>query len=168
MDETMLFWGLGLLAAALLLVVIEVFVPSAGMIAVVATASAIAGVICLFKVSPGWGVAGLASVLILGPLTLAFALKVWPSTPMGRAMLGQPTPEQAEAARRAARQERDAMLALVGAEGQVLTDLRPVGVAELNGQRYEVLAESALVRAGARVRVTRIDGSQIKVRQVTG
>lgn len=160
----MLFWGIGLLAASLLLIIIEVFVPSAGMIAVVASASAVAGVVCLFRVSPGWGIAGLATVFVLGPLTLAFALKVWPSTPIGRAMLGEPTPEEAEAARLAAQRERDAMLALVGAEGRVLTDLRPVGIVEIAGQRHEALAESALIRSGARVRVTRIDAGQIKVR----
>ena len=34
--ESLLFWGLGLLAASLLLVAVEIFVPSAGVIAIVA------------------------------------------------------------------------------------------------------------------------------------
>jgi membrane-bound ClpP family serine protease len=166
-DEVMLFWGLGLLAASLLLIVVEVFVPSMGVIAIVAAACAVAGVICMFRVSLGWGVASLATVAVLGPMAFGFALKVWPSTPIGRAMLGEPTPEEAEAARQAAMKERDALLALVGAEGKVLTDLRPVGVVEIDGRRYEALSESSLIRAGARVRVTVIEGSRMKVRSLS-
>ncbi|MBL8759125.1 MAG: hypothetical protein JNK35_11930, partial [Phycisphaerae bacterium] len=47
--EPLLLWGLGLLAASLLIVVIELFLPSAGVLALVATAVAIAGVVCLFR-----------------------------------------------------------------------------------------------------------------------
>ena len=56
MGDDFLFWGLGLVAAALLLIVVEVFVPSAGLISLTATGCAIAGVYCLFKVSVGWGI----------------------------------------------------------------------------------------------------------------
>jgi membrane-bound ClpP family serine protease len=162
----MLFWGLGLLAASLFLVIIEVFVPSGGLIAMMAAGAAIAGIVCLFRVSAGWGLTGLLTLVLLGPLAIGFALKVWPSTPMGRAMLGQPTPEEEEARRRAEQEKREALQALVGAQGTVLTDLRPVGMIEIEGRRYEALSEGSLLRAGSRVRVTVVDGTQIKVRPV--
>jgi membrane-bound ClpP family serine protease len=163
----MLFWGLGLLAAALLLVIIEVFVPSGGLIAFVAAGSAIAGVYCLFRVSPMWGVIGILCVLILGPLTFSFALRVWPSTPIGRKMMGEKSPEQLEAERKAETQERERLASLIGAEGVVLTDLRPVGVVQIGSDRFDALAESAFIRAGTRVRVSVVQSNQIKVRAIT-
>ncbi len=166
MDEVMLFWGLGLLAAALLLVVIEVFVPSGGVIAFIAIGAAVAGVVCLFRVSTTWGLIGLLCLVFGGPSVFGFALKVWPHTPIGRRMLGEKTPEQVESERQAAQEERDRLAALVGAEGIVLTDLRPIGVVEIDGRRYDALSEESLIRAGRRVRVTVAEPNQVKVRSV--
>jgi membrane-bound ClpP family serine protease len=169
LNEAMLFWGLGLLAAALLLVVVEVFVPSGGVIAVVSVGCAAIGIYCLFRADPShvWGFIGIASVVVLGPAVMAFALKVWPSTPIGRRMLGEPPPEQVEAQRLEEQKQRDRMAALVGVEGRVLTDLRPVGMIEVDGQRVEALSQTSFVPAGSRVRITAVEGTQIKVRPIT-
>lgn len=163
--ESMLFWGIGLLAAALLLVILEVFVPSGGMIAIVATVSAIAGVACLFRVSATWGLVGILTLLCLGPLAFAFALKVWPHTPIGRRMLGEKPAEQIEAERLAAEREREQRLALIGREGIVLTDLRPVGVVEIDGKRHDALSEESLIRAGSRIKVSVAEPTQLRVRR---
>jgi membrane-bound ClpP family serine protease len=164
LNEEFLFWGLGLIAAALMLVIVEVFIPSGGLIALTATGCSIAGVYCLFQVSTAWGVTGIAVLAVLGPAAFAFALRIWPSTPMGRKMLGEKPPEQVEAERLAALRERDTLLALVGQEGIVLSDLRPVGVVQIGGKRYDALSEAGLVRAGSRVRVIVAEPSQLKVR----
>ncbi len=163
----MLYWGLGLLAAALLLVVIEVFVPSGGLIAFVAAGAAIAGVYCLFTVSVTWGVIGILCVVVLGPVAFGFALRVWPSTPIGRKMMGEKTPEQLEAERLNELKERERLAILIGAEGVVLTDLRPVGTVQVGSERFEALAETAYIRAGTKVRVTVVESNQIKVRAIT-
>ena len=62
--------------------------------------------------------------------------------------------------------EREKQLALIGAEGVVLTDLRPVGVIQVDGQRFDALSETGLIRAGSRVKVTKIDSNQVKVRGI--
>jgi membrane-bound ClpP family serine protease len=163
----MLVWGLALLAVALLLVVVEVFVPSGGVIGFLAAGSAVAGVYCLFRVGTAWGLVGIGIVVVLGPLAFGFALRVWPSTPMGRKMLGEKPPEQVEAERLAELKERERLAALVGAEGIVLMDLRPVGIVQVQGQRYEAKSETSIIRAGTRVRVTSVEPNQIRVRAVT-
>ena len=165
-SEELLFWGLGLLAASLLLVVVEVFIPSGGLIALVSTGCAIAGIVCLFRVGWGWGLTGLSVLIVLGPTAFAFALKIWPSTPMGRRMLGERPAEQIEAERLAALREREKYLGMVGAEGVVLTDLRPVGMVQIDNDRYDALSETGFVAAGSRVRVTHAEPSQIKVRKI--
>lgn len=165
-EGQLLFWGLGLLAASLLLVVIEVFVPSGGVIAILSTGCAIAGVYCLFRVSTTWGIIGIAAVLLMGPLTFGFALRVWPSTPMGRKMMGERPPEQIEAERLAELKEREQLAALVGMEGVVLVDLRPIGTIQVNGQRYEALSERSIIPAGTKIKVTVVEPNQIKVRAI--
>ncbi len=166
MNENLLLWGWGLIAAGVLLVFLEVFVPSGGLLSILSVGSAIAGVIVLFRASTTWGLTGLLTVMILGPCAVAFALRVWPSTPIGRRMLGEKPADVVEAERRAAQREADERLALLGAEGVVLTDLRPVGVVQVGDRRVDALSETGLVRAGARVRVTVVESHQVKVRPV--
>lgn len=163
--EDMLFWGLGLLAASLLLIVVELFVPSGGLIAVLSAACALGGIACLFRQSGAWGMTGVLLVVVLGPVVGYFALRIYPNTPIGRKIIhGSRTEEQIEAERRQAQEAREQMLALIGLEGVALTDLRPVGRIEVEGRRLDALSETTLVKAGTRVRVTEVVDNQVKVR----
>lgn len=162
--ESLLLWGLALLAAAALLIMVEIFIPSGGLISIVAVILAIVGVVCLFRYDVGWGIGGTAAVLILGP-TIAFAaLHIWRSTPMGRRAIGAPTEEEIEARHRAEEEDRRRREAMIGLEGVTLTDLRPVGVVEIQGRRHEAVSETAMVARGTPVRVTAVEGNQLKVR----
>jgi membrane-bound ClpP family serine protease len=165
-NEQLLFWGLALLAAALLLVALEVFIPSGGLIAMGAAAAAIAGIIMLFRYNITWGLTGVLAVMVLGPAAFAFALRVWPNTPMGRRMMGEKSFEELETERQTAQRERDRMGALLGAEGIAMTDFRPIGVVIIDGERLDALSEAGYIRAGTRVRVTVVESNQVKVRPV--
>jgi len=55
----------------------------------------------------------------------------------------------------------------VGKTGRVLHDLRPVGYAEVDGQRVEAVSESDFVRKGQEVKVIRLDGTRVVVRPTT-
>lgn len=163
----MLLWGFGLLAAALLLLVVEVFVPSGGVIGILSLVSAIAGVVMFWRVSWVWGATSMMLVLVLAPVCFNFALRMMPYTPMGRHLFLTDSAE--ESARQAERleEERQAEAALVGAVGVASTDLRPIGVADIEGTRVEVLAVGGPIDAGARVRVVDVQGNQVRVRRVT-
>lgn len=54
--------------------------------------------------------------------------------------------------------------ALRGASGRALTQLRPSGVALLDGNRVDVVAESALIEKGTLVRVVQVEGGRVVVR----
>lgn len=167
-DETHLIWGAGLLAGSLLLLFVEVFIPSGGLIALLAGGAAIAGIWQLFLYDTVWGMIGIIGVLFMAPVVISFGLKVLPSTPIGRKLFfGDSSPDADERQREEATAERDSMHALVGMEGEAATDLHPVGVVRLDGQRYDALAEGAFVDAGTKVRVTVADGMQLKVRPVS-
>ncbi len=165
--EPKLLWGLGLIGASLLLFVLEIFIPSMGVLFVTALVVALAGVVTLFTYDPMWGLAGLLAVLVLGPMIGYFGLSVWKNTPIGRRMIGSKTEAEVEEAKQAELRERDQMLALVGMEGEALTDLRPVGVARFEGKRMDVTSELGLITRGSRVKIAAIEGAIIKVREVT-
>ncbi|MCA9289448.1 MAG: hypothetical protein KDA05_12725 [Phycisphaerales bacterium] len=167
MPEQQLVWGIILLGAALAVFVLEVFVPSMGLLSIVGVGLAIVGLVMLFQYDVMTGVIGLLVMLVLGPLVFTFALKVFPHTAVGRSILyGGKSEEEIERETAERQSEADKRLALVGMEGQTLTPLRPVGAVRIEGQRYDAVSELGMVEAGVRVRVTAADGTQIKVRPV--
>ncbi len=167
-DPTLLYWGIGLIAASVLLIVLEVFVPSGGLISILAVGAAIAGVVFLFRHDTTWGLTGTLTVLVLLPLTFAFTLKLLPHTPIGKLMLyGEDGEDAGQRAAEQAQSAKDALHALEGLEGVALTDLYPIGFVEIEGTRREALAEGVMINAGDRVRVSRVVSNQIKVRPIT-
>lgn len=53
-----------------------------------------------------------------------------------------------------------------GKEGVTLTPLGPSGIARIDGQRLDVVAEGTWIKEGARVKVMQIVGNHITVREV--
>jgi len=162
----MLLWGLALLGAALLLTVIEVLVPSGGIIGLVAAGVAIAGVVFLYRHSTTWGLIGTILVIVGGPSLFFMALNLLPQTPTGRAMLGEVSDEEKAERDRREREARESLLALIDAEGVALTDLHPVGTVRVDGQKHEAVAVASLIDKGGRVRVIGVDMSTLRVRPV--
>ena len=54
---------------------------------------------------------------------------------------------------------------LLNGTGTALTQLRPSGVATINGQRLDVVTEGGLIERGTAVKVVAIEGSRIVVRE---
>jgi membrane-bound serine protease (ClpP class) len=50
--------------------------------------------------------------------------------------------------------------------GAALTQLRPSGTAQINGQRVDVVTEGGLIERGAKVKVVAVEGSRIVVRAI--
>jgi membrane-bound serine protease (ClpP class) len=53
---------------------------------------------------------------------------------------------------------------LLHGTGTAVTQLRPSGVANINGQRVDVVTEGGLIERGAAVKVVAVEGSRIVVR----
>ncbi|MHC4949279.1 MAG: NfeD family protein [Planctomycetota bacterium] len=171
-SDSYLFWAFALLAAAIVLLFVELLVPSGGLLAMLCGAAAIGSLVAFFMYDPMWGAIATAAYVILGPIALIFLFKLWLNSPLGRRMiLGGETGEalesgdEAYAASEQARIERLADLqALIGSDGVTETDLRPVGTVKIGGRRVDALAESGVIAADTRVIVTDVYDNQIKVR----
>lgn len=55
----------------------------------------------------------------------------------------------------------------LGKRGHAASVLRPAGIAEIEGERVDVVSDGALVERGAPIEVTHVDGNRIVVRQLS-
>ena len=55
---------------------------------------------------------------------------------------------------------------LIGKEGKALTTLRPAGMADFDGEKIDVVADGDYVQQGSRLRVLRVEGSKVVVREI--
>lgn len=175
-DDTFLYWGFILFGASLALLALEVFVPSGGLLGVIAVVLIIGSVFAFFRYDTSWGIVATALYLVLGPVAAVFIFKLWLNSPLGRAMIlgGNETAAAEEEGEEGsamslehARQERLAQLQqLIGARGVALTPLHPIGVVKIEGQRIDAMAESGVIDSGSEIVVTDVYDNQIKVRAV--
>jgi membrane-bound serine protease (ClpP class) len=62
--------------------------------------------------------------------------------------------------------EEEELAPLVGSEGVARSDLRPVGIVLIDGQRVDCITEGAMIDSGARVKVIAVEGNRVIVRRV--
>lgn len=173
--DVYLFWGAALGAAAIVIVIIELFVPSGGLLALLAGAALVGSIVAFFMHGAFAGIAATLTYIILGPVVGMFVFKWWVNSPLGRRMIlssdvggtdrGEPDDESNADSRVSVAADRDDVLrALIGATGEALTPLRPVGTVRIADQRVDALAELGSIDAGTLVVVTDVVDNQVKVR----
>ncbi|MCG3181019.1 MAG: hypothetical protein BIFFINMI_03386 [Phycisphaerae bacterium] len=161
-------WAIvGLIGAGLLLIVLEIFVPSGGMIGVLGAVCVVGGLLAAFLQSAILGFGLLIAVMILLPILVTWAVKYFPKSRLSRGIvLRDPEAGESRAKTRLDLAKAEDRSSLVGVRGKVVRDLRPSGVADLNGLRIEVVSEGTFVEAGHPIEVVRIDGRTIVVAAV--
>lgn len=161
-----LIWSLVLFAAGLIIAVIEVVLPSAGILAIAAIGCLVGSLLCAYQVS-GIAVAVMGIIeAIIVPLVVVTAFKVLPKTALGRQLILSAPADSARSRKAvsAPTSPRPADVTdLIGAEGSVVTMLRPSGTAEIGGRRISVVSSGEMIPVGAKVRVTSVDGTRIVV-----
>ena len=157
-----LVFGIFLFFASAALIIAEVFVPSGGLISVCAFACLIGGIAIFFNHGTAFGWIGLAIAAVMIPSVLAIAYKIFPSTKFGKSVTLTPPQRQ----KGDAIPDTSELKELLGAEGLVLTPLRPVGMCDFSGQRVECVAESGYVDKGKKVKIIHVEGTQLTVRVI--
>jgi len=151
-----------LLLAGLAVMVLEVFVPSGGILGFASVAALLAGIVTAFvALGPLAGLGAVAVVLVAVPVLLGLALKVFPETPLGRRVM-PPPPDAADLVPNADRRRR--ARALVGRTGRVVGDLVPWGRVEIDGEAIDAVREGGPIDAGAAVEVVAVQGAAVVVR----
>lgn len=162
-EEALLFVG------GLLLLVLEIFIiPGFGIAGVLGIAALLAG-LSLSLVGGGATWEFLLSALARVVLSLLFALaasllvlRYLPRLPWGRRLILETGLSAGAGYASAPEEDRD----WLGRTGTTLTPLRPAGIADIEGQRVDVVSDGEFIDSGARIRVSRVDGNRIVVRRV--
>lgn len=180
--DTYLVAALVLGGIALLLLALEVFIPTGGILALLCGACAVASVVAMFMWSTAGGLVLLLVYTVAAPFLVLAFLRFWARSPIARAftltddarVVAEPQtpfdvdpgdPDAAQAANDAQRRHRSAGGAkLVGASGIAETPLRPAGFVLLDGRRIDAVAETGLIDAGTPVRIVSVQDGVVKVR----
>jgi membrane-bound ClpP family serine protease len=157
-----LVWAALLLLLGMLLVMLEVFVPTAGVLGFLSVTSILAGIGLAFYnggLTVGFGfLFGTAVVL---PIVLALAFRWFPETPVGRRLLpGLPTSEEVLPDN----EERRTLRGLLGKVGQAKSPMLPSGAIVVEGRIINAVSEGLPIEAGQNVRVIEVRGGRVVVR----
>ena len=159
-------WPILLLMAGLLLIVLEVFTPSGGIIGVAAAACFAFSLLFAWQAwwvsNPAWFWTYLAGMCTLIPTAAVLAFRVWPNTPLGRkAILFGPTREEVLPF-----QEEEARLReLIGEVGLATTVLNPAGMIKVDNERLHCQSEGMIIEAGTPIRIIAVQANRVIVRR---
>jgi membrane-bound serine protease (ClpP class) len=173
------FWGhwlvqlagweeLLLVASGFVLLVLEIFViPGFGLAGVLGIGALLAGLsLSLIGGGATWEFAAIAMGRVLISVLLALAaslllLRFLPRLPFGRQLILETGLAAGEGYASAPESDNR----WLGKNGRTFSPLRPAGIAEIDGERVDVVSDGEFIDAGISISVTRVDGNRIVVRR---
>mgnify|MGYP003920984395 CR=1 FL=1 len=164
-----IIWAFVFIGIAIVLFIVELFVPSSGLIALIGSLSVIASLIAFFMHDANTGLIATGIYIVFGPVLIWIAFRIWVASPLAsRMVLGGIVIEDEDDAkqRSAARQQeqRADLESFVGKQGMTITVLRPVGVVRIDGERIDAMAETGSIEADCAIEVVSVYDNQVKVR----
>jgi membrane-bound serine protease (ClpP class) len=149
----------GLAAAGILAILAEAFLPTAGVLGAAGLGCIIASIVVVYRRFGSLaGSLYLAAAAVLIPALIALYFKFFPRSPMGRWLLIRKGPGA----------EPGPYEELTGREGRTLTVLRPVGLVLIGDRKYSAVSGGEFIEADRKVKVLKVEGSRILVRETTG
>ena len=159
-----LVWVVALLVLGLAVMVLEVFVPSGGILGFVSILALVSAVATAFlEQGTAAGMAALAVVVLAVPAVLSVAFRWCPETPLGRRVL-PPAPEAADVLPDPERRRH--LRDLIGHTGRTGSELLPWGSVEISGEIIEAMSEGGPLEAGVVIEVVGVQGTALVVRPV--
>lgn len=145
---------------AIVLALVDLYIPSAGMLLILSFVAAVSSVLFGFKSGTTQGMAMLTLVLASVPILAVVALRVWPNTPVGRRVVlglppGQPT---------TANDQQNALSQWIGHVLISEYPLMPSGQITIERRPYNALAEAGYIDAGQRIEVVAVRYRDLIVR----
>jgi membrane-bound serine protease (ClpP class) len=157
-----LFWSIALLIASLLVICIEMFVPSAGLLGLLAAVLMVSAIILAFFNSMLAGVIMIGAVAISLPFIFMLFVRIWPSTPIGRRVMISSPPDM-----RPTGEQYEAFSQLIGRRGVARTRMLPSGQVLIDGKSYDAVSQGTAVEAGDPIEVIACRTYRIIVRRIS-
>jgi membrane-bound ClpP family serine protease len=161
---TPLVWLILLVLLGVAFIVLELFIPSGGVLSFFAAVSVLGAIfVGYYHFGPAVGTLVLAIEAILVPLTIVAAVRVWPHTPVGRRVLNLPPGESGSVGGEA--DSAHALKNLVGKWGRAKSPLLPSGAVMIDGRLYDAVSSGTPIEAGQPIEVVQAKGNHIVVRR---
>lgn len=153
--ESMLMWAVAALVLGIVVLILEIFIPSHGGLTVLAMALMATAVFLGF--SHHWiaGTVILTTVLLGLPLLVAGAIWVFPYTPAGKIMMGQAPQLESPTS--------DPLHVYVGRIGRARSMMLPAGAVDIDGKIVDAITRGMPVEAGQFVKVVDSRANRIVV-----
>ncbi len=153
-----LTWPIVLQAAAVLVILAEIFIPSGGLLGIIAAGLIGYSLYLVFTgVSQVAGILFVVNDIILLPVLVMVGLKLIARSPA--------TLKKTLSAVGGVSSQSPEMADYLHMEGETLTDLRPSGIARINGKRVDVATRGEYIEKNTPVYVAAVTGNQIIVRE---
>jgi membrane-bound ClpP family serine protease len=159
---TSLVWIVALVLVGLAMMVLEVFVPSGGVLGFLSVVALVAGIVTAFLEQGPWaGMAAVAATCVAVPAVLAAAFRWFPETPLGRRVI-PPPPGAGDVVPDIDRRQR--LRGLVGRRGRTTCDLLPWGTVTVDGHEVDAISDGGPLDRGAEIEVVGVQGMAVVVR----
>ena len=152
-----LVWSILLMLVGCVVLVLEVFIPSGGLLAVISAAAFVGSIVIAFQRGPVTGFTFVMSTVVAVPLVLALAFHYWPKTKIGKAFLGE-LPRDEDVL------PDDPHRVLMGRVGVARSKMLPSGAVEIDGQMIDALSQGQAIEPGQYVVVTEVRANRVVVR----
>jgi membrane-bound ClpP family serine protease len=144
-----------LVAAAVVLLVGELLLPTHGLLGFAGLAMVIAALVVVFQINRWIGLGVLCAALVLSPVIFNGAVKLWAKSPIGKRIILQPIESK-----------KSSYSVELGQHGLAVTELRPVGECDFGEQRLEAASELGIIAAGKPVKIIAVINGRPVVRAI--
>lgn len=157
-----LAWSMLLMLVGCALVVMEVFIPSGGILGFLAATAIFAAIVLAFyHRGAKEGLAFLALAVVAVPVVTALAFKYWPQTPMGRRfLLGLPTEEEVSPED----DRQRGLKKLIGKVGWAKTPMLPSGAIVIDDKTIDAVSQGMPIEANVPVVIVEVKANRVVVR----
>ena len=153
-------WAILLLIGALGLGFLELFIPSGGVLAVLAILALLGSLAFAFLQGTVFGLVLLLTLVVGLPFLIWYMLEIWQSTPIGRRMLLNPADDPALMPDEQIERHKT----LIGRTGLAKSLMMPGGMIEIDGERFDAISAGMPIDPGTPIIVIHVDGINLTVR----
>ncbi len=158
MNPEALQWYVILLTSGLLLIGLEIFIPG-GVLGVIGALALMGAVALGFSAFPSpYGMLSALVILLASAFVLYAWIRFFPRTRMGKVFTLSNSTRDFKAS--------DPHRELEGLSGTAVTELRPSGIADIDGRRVDVIADGGWISANTPIRVVQARGSIVRVEAI--
>jgi membrane-bound serine protease (ClpP class) len=151
--------SVALSVVGVILIAVDFYIPGFFLTAIGVILMIVADVVCALNQSLTVTLSLICAQVIVAGAAAWCSVNYFPRSKLGQRMMLDSSLAQAHASRRA---EAD----LLGREGVAQTVLRPSGICQIDGQRIDAVAESAMIERGSRIKVIAVERNRILVRKL--